>query len=233
MTTKQTSIASHITVCILSGDSTNPQVHHDAPGPLSVATRPLTTHPPSRASNYLWWKKDIFKINSIGRVLHTFIICCQQTIYIYILYSLYIKHSFYVSLAVLLFFYNCLLCFLELLSCFLLRLPLVFLLDGSRLLLPLQLPPPLLQQLVLLIPEYRDHDITLTLWPHSCSIQLIMAVCAAGLVISLIFTIKIFSKVLRLESTSWQSVCPFVCHLVLSSLREFKYRHIAQERTLG
>ena len=120
MTTKQSSIASHITVCILSGDSTNPQVHHDAPGPLSVATRPLTTHPPSRASNYLWWKKDIFKINSIGRVLHTFIICCQQTIYIYILYSLYIKHSFYVSLAVLLFFYNCLLCFLELLSCFLL-----------------------------------------------------------------------------------------------------------------
>ena len=46
---------------------------------------------------------------------------------------------------------------------FFLRLPLVFLLDGSRLLLPLQLPPPLLQQLVLLIPEYRDHDITLTL----------------------------------------------------------------------
>ena len=32
------------------------------------------------------------------------------------------------------------------------RLPLVLLLDGGRLLLPLQLPPPLLQQLVLFIP---------------------------------------------------------------------------------
>ena len=35
------------------------------------------------------------------------------------------------------------------------RLPLVLLLDGGRLLLPLQLPPPLLQQLVLLIPQYH------------------------------------------------------------------------------
>ena len=49
----------------------------------------------------------------------------------------------------------CILC--RTLSCSFLGLSLVLLLDGGRLLLPLKLPPPLLQQLVLLIPGQNHH----------------------------------------------------------------------------